>query len=148
MIRSGKYVKPTANDFPSAAENKGSLAQALDTGVIYWSDGASWIDMVKTPFGTTTVSTTAANTLKVGPGKLKSFTVLAKGTTPTLQIFDNTTNSGTKLIPDLNGTSAVGDFPALDIGETYVWTEPLIFSNGCTVVIGGTGTTTIQFQFN
>jgi hypothetical protein len=97
-------------------------------------------------YGTVTASTSAGQTLKSGPGYLKSFTVIAKGTSPTLQVWDNTTASGTVLVPQLNGTTAVGDFPALNIGETYVWDEPLFFSNGAHIVIGGTGTTTIQFQ--
>lgn len=97
------------------------------------------------PFGTVTISTGAGQTLKSGPGYLKSFTVLAKGTGPTMSGWDNTANSGTPLFPNL-GVAAVGLFPALDIGQSYTWDEPLYFANGAHIVIGGTGTTTVAFQ--
>lgn len=99
------------------------------------------------PFGTGQVTNAGAITLKSGPGFIKSFTVIAKGTSPTLSLYNNTTGTGEILIPALNGTTPVGDFPALNMGETYVWSEPLYFGVGLHVIIGGTGTTTIQFQY-
>ena len=112
-----------------------------------YDETMSLVDVVEvTGFSTVSVSTSAAVTLKAGPCFLKSFTVIAKGISPLLDLWNNTSASGEKLIPQLNGSTPVGDFPALNIGETYTWDEPLFCSNGLQVLIGGTGTTTIQFQ--
>lgn len=51
MIRTGKYVKNTYADFPSAITNKGAFAQALDTGNLFLSDGEIW-----NPVGTLTAA--------------------------------------------------------------------------------------------
>lgn len=77
---------------------------------------------------------TAAGTyvLKNGAGYLQGITINLPGTTPTVQIFDNSAASGTAIA----GGGAAFALPAAGSFLDY----DCHFSKGLTVVIGGTGT--------
>ena len=73
----------------------------------------------------TTITSATTTVVRSGPGRLLGF-FLASGTTPTVQIYDNTAASGTVLLPT-TGTLAVGWYPL-----------PANFNTGLTIVTGGT----------
>lgn len=84
---------------------------------------------------------TAAGTyvLKLGTGYLQGVTVNLPGTTPTLQIFDNTSAAA----PAIAGGGAAFALPAAGSFLDY----DCHFSNGLTIVIGGTGTMSYTVEF-
>lgn len=76
--------------------------------------------------GTATAITSATTTVvKTGPGAILGFFVVS-GTTPSVQIFDNTAASGTVILPTFTAGSN-GWYPL-----------PVAFGTGLTVVTGGT----------
>lgn len=94
----------------------------------------------------TSQSTSAGATIKSGAGALYGYICTALGTTPTIDFYDNTTASGTKLVPQNTG-SAVGNFPAIVVGSMVMLTHPIPFTTGLHCVIGGTGTTTFNILY-
>lgn len=89
---------------------------------------------------------TAAGTyvLKRSAGYLQGVTVNLPGTTPTLQIFDNTSAAlPTGGTVGIAGSSAAFAIPAAGTFLDY----DCHFSNGLTVVIGGTGTMSYTVEF-
>lgn len=84
---------------------------------------------------------TAAGTyvLKVGAGYLQGITVNLPGTTPTLQIFDNGAASGTAIA----GGGAAFAIPAAGSFLDY----DCHFTNGLTVVIGGSSTMSYTVEY-
>jgi hypothetical protein len=89
---------------------------------------------------------TAAGTfvLKAGAGYLQGVTVNLPGTTPTLQIFDNTSAAlPTGGTPGIAGSAAAFAIPAAGSFLDY----DCHFSNGLTVVIGGTGTMSYTVEY-
>jgi succinyl-CoA synthetase alpha subunit len=68
-------------------------------------------------------------------GKLHGIVVSTDGTNAqTIDIYDNTTNSGTKLIPTWIVTTS-----ATDRTQSLGFYPPVNFSNGCYVVVSGSG---------
>jgi hypothetical protein len=82
-------------------------------------------------------STSAGQTIKSGQGILYGVKVVAVGTTPTIAIYDNTSATGTKLM-DIPAAQITAN-ATLDFGGAGV-----LFATGCHIVIGGTGTTTVN----
>ena len=84
-------------------------------------------------------------TLKSGAGYLQGITVNLAGSTPTLQIFDNITNS----LPTGGTTGIAGSAAAFALSTTAgtFYDYDCHFSNGLTVVIGGTGTMSYTVEF-
>lgn len=92
------------------------------------------------------IELTAAGTyvLKTGPGYLQGITVNLPGTSPTLRIFDNTSAAlPTGGTAGIAGSSAAFAIPAAGSFLDY----DCHFSNGLTVVIGGTSTMSYTVEF-
>lgn len=70
------------------------------------------------------LATSATTTIKTGPGYLHSITVNTAGTTSTATVYDNTTNSGTKIA-------------TIDTTAKGTLTYDLAFSTGLTIVTAG-----------
>lgn len=82
--------------------------------------------------GYTSVAASAGQTVKAGVGVLYGIKVITVGTSPTIEVWDNTTGSGTKLmsIP----TAQITANAWLDFGGVGVK-----FVNGCHIVLTGAG---------
>lgn len=90
--------------------------------------------------GYTQVSTSAGQTIKSGTGLLYGIHVVAVGTSPTITIYDNTTAAGVVLM----------QIPTASIvaGATITFSGiGMATSNGIHVVVGGTGTTTVNVMY-
>jgi hypothetical protein len=80
-------------------------------------------------------SKTATATIFGDAGKLHGIVVSTDGTNAqTVDIYDNTTNSGTKLIPTWIVTTS-----ATDRTQSISFYPPVNFSTGCYVVVSGSG---------
>lgn len=77
--------------------------------------------------------------LKTGAGYLQGVTINLPGTTPTLRIFDSTAASGAAIA----GGGAAFAIPAAGSFLDY----DCHFTNGLTVVIGGSGTMSYTVEF-
>lgn len=112
-IRSGTYRK----DSPVALANADGDTQPLITD----SSGLLYVNSVSR-YSVLNIATNATTTLKTGPGVLHTIVINTKGGGSTATIFDNTTNSGTKIATidtTLSTTSFTYD-AAFTIGLTIV----------------------------
>lgn len=161
MIKSGKFVKDTIANFPSAAQNKGALAQALDTGGIYHSDGSTWNSLGTITSGGSLLdgaggvyalseavavqTLTATGTAFTGACEFRGIVVRAiSGTPQTVTVYDATSATGTP----------IATFTIASLG-TYYWDGNQVTagngnggrrinSTGCHVVISGGTSRTID----
>jgi hypothetical protein len=163
MIRSGKYVKATFADFPDATANKGALAQALDTGALYHSDGTSWnvlgtinssgylLDgdggVYALSEAVAVVTLTATDTAVSGACEFRGFVVRSEsGGTADVTIYDATSATGTAIMTVANITTGTyywdGDHATAGVGTG----GRRINSTGCHVVISGTATIDVMVE--
>jgi hypothetical protein len=164
MIRSGKYVKPTANDFPTASENKGALAQALDTGNLYCSDGSEW-----NPVGTlSSAQVQAVQALVDGSGVDVAFLrehdgaaasyTLDAGSGNVLPVMRVTVEAATDIIAGqrissggantfattITGASAQGEVIPISVGAGRITRVHLGSSLGASQTVDANGTVTVN----
>jgi hypothetical protein len=160
MIRSGKYITNTADDFPAASKNLGALAQALDSGALYISDGTDWNPLVSRSDGqfvdntgavfalseaVNTVAITTTTTAFTGACEFRGIVVRAiVGTPQTITVYDNTSATGTAIA--VFTVSAVGtyfwdgDWTTVGVGAGGRRKNSL----GCHVVVSGGTSRTID----
>lgn len=87
------------------------------------------------------VTGTGTFTIKTGPGFFAGIQVNVSAVAVTLQIFDSVAGSGTAI------AGAVA-FPLSAVGTTPFYRYDAHFTNGLTIVVGGSGTFSLTVAFN